>query len=143
MLTKLDESELGSNTVGKATLYDGDLWGYKRIEVKDVSWRFVRYAQYNKAIRMTYTVRGKRKQEIKVFTTVGCLLMDGWERPNPPATFGPPKGDLGARTSRRLSGDSEWESEFQAFLDGYIAGKPDVKILVDCRFGHHDPEQRA
>jgi hypothetical protein len=126
----------------KATLYLGDLWGYDRIEARDVTWRFEPYAQYSKAARVEYTPRGKRKRKTAIITTVPLVILEGWDHPVPPAKYGPIERiseNVVMRSTRRLSCDHEWENEFQAFLEGYLAGSH-ATVLVDFR--KHDPLPR-
>jgi hypothetical protein len=53
----------------RATLYLADLWGYDRVEASDVRWRFEKYAQFARAARVEYTVRGKRMRQTAMITT--------------------------------------------------------------------------
>jgi len=127
----------------KATLYLGVLWGYDRIEACDVTWRFEKYAQYPNAARVEYTIRGKRKQQTAMITTVPLVILDGWGHPDPPPKYTPLErisGHALAQTTRRLACDPEWENEFNAFLYGYLAGLK-TKVLMDFR--KHDPKKSA
>jgi hypothetical protein len=117
----------------KATVYEQDLWGYKRLEVQNLKWTTVPHAQYANAIRIEYTVRGKRKPTVLVVTgRPGLVALDGWDHPEPPATLAPKDEEqaaAGIKETRRASCDPEWDAEFKAFLDGYIAGaKPTVSL---------------
>lgn len=124
----------------KVTLYLGDLWGYDRIEARDVSWIFEPYAQYRNAVRVEYTVRGKHKRETAIITKIPPLLiLDGWGHPNPPPKYSQPEPiseNAVVQSTRRLSCDPEWENEFNAFLNGYLAGS---KATVLSDFRKHDP----
>jgi hypothetical protein len=125
----------------KATLYLAGLWSYDRIEASDVTWRFERYAQFPNAARVEYTVRGKRKRQTAMITTVSLVILDGWGHPEPPPKFGPPKRiteHATAQTTRRLSCDAEWHNEFDAFLYGYLEGSG-TRVLLDLR--GHDPNR--
>ena len=131
---------MAPTTHEKATLYLSDLWGYDRIEVSNVTWRFECYAQYKNAARVEYTRRGKRKPETAMITNIPLVILGGWDHPAPPAKCGPPK-PVGlhaiTQTTRRNSCDPEWEHEFSAFLDGYLAGSH-AAVLADFR--GHDPQ---
>jgi hypothetical protein len=130
---------MNTNLHEKSTLYLADLWGYDRIEASDVTWRFEKYAQFPKAARVEYTVRGKRKRQTAMITTVPLVVLDGWGHPQPPPKFGPPErvaGQTTAQTTRRLSCDPEWQNEFDAFLHGYLEGSK-TRVLLDLR--KHEP----
>lgn len=117
----------------KATFYLGDLYGYDRIEACDVSWIFEPHAQYLNAIRVEYTVRGKR--ETAVITKTPLVILDGWGHPDPPPKWSQPKlmsENIAEQTTRRLSCDPEWQNEFNAFLNGYLAGS-NATVLSDFR----------
>jgi hypothetical protein len=132
---------MSTNLHEKATLYLADLWGYGRVEACNLTWRFEKYAQFPNAARVEYTVRGKRKRQTAMITTVPLVVLDGWGHPDPPAKFGPPEptaGNLTAQSTRRLSCDPEWQNEFDAFLYGYLEGSK-ARVLLDLR--KHDPEK--
>ena len=123
----------------KATLYLAGLWGYDRVEASDVTWRFQKHVQFPNAARLEYTVRGKRKRQTAIVTTVPVVVLDGWGHPAPPPMYGPPTTtgrDYTTQKSRRLSCDSEWQTEFDAFLYGYLQGSK-ARVLLDLR--KHDP----
>jgi len=123
----------------KATLYlADDLWSYDRIEVSGLTWRFQKYAQFPNAVRLEYTVRGKRKPQAAMITTIPVVVLDGWGHPVPPPKFGPPSGGKAytTQTTRRRSCDPEWHHEFDAFLYGYLKGSK-ARVLLDLR--KHDP----
>lgn len=119
----------------KATFYLGDLWGYDRIETRDVSWIFEPYAQHHNAARIEYTVRGKRKRKTAIITTQPLVILDGWGHPDPPPKYSPleqTSGNFKTQSTRRPSCDPEWEHEFNAFLNGYLAGSK-ATVLADFR----------
>jgi len=119
----------------KVTLYLADMWGYDRIEASNVTWRFERYAQFSNAARVEYTVRGRRKQQTAMITTVPLVVLEGWAHPEPPPKFGPPEritGKAVAQATRRPSCDPEWQKEFDAFLYGYLEGSQ-AGVLLDMR----------
>lgn len=119
----------------QATFYLGDLWGYDRIEVRDVNWSFETYAQFASAVRVEYTERGKRKRKTAMITTVPLIILQGWGHPEPPPKWTSPSSEDGSglvQTTRRLSCDPEWQHEFDAFLAGYLAGSHAV-VLADFR----------
>ena len=134
---------MSSNLHEKATLYFADLWGYDRVEACNLTWRFEKYAQFPNAARVEYTVRGKRKRQATMITTVPLVVLDGWGHPDPPPKLGPPEptaGNLTVQTTRRLSCDPEWQNEFDAFLYGYLKGSK-ARVLLDLR--KHDPEKAS
>jgi len=118
----------------RVTMYLQGLWGYERTEIQDVSWNTVRHAQHADAIRIEYTERGKRKPQVIVITdSRGLVLLDEWDHPLPPATFVP--GDekdalVRVKQTKRVSCDPEWDREFQALLDGYLAGSHATHVRV-------------
>lgn len=120
----------------KATVYEQDLWGYRKIEVTNIIWSIVPHAQYANAIKIVYTLRDKRKPSVVIATGGnGIVVLDGWGHPDPPPTFAPKDSqqrEQGIRETRRHSCDPEWDSEFKAFLDGYIAGAH-PSVLLDTR----------
>src|SRR5262245_22095797 len=116
----------------KATLYLADLWGYDRIEAKNVTWSVERYARHGSAARVEYTPRGKRKRETAMITTIPLVILEGWDHPDPPNKYGPTQQrSYGvSRTTRRAGGDPEWDYEFRAFLNGYVAGSQ-AQVILD------------
>ncbi|MGB8368373.1 MAG: hypothetical protein ACLPYZ_18085 [Limisphaerales bacterium] len=127
----------------KATLYlADDLWSYDRIEASDVTWRFEKYAQFPNAARLEYTVRGKKKRQTAMITTIPLVVLDGWDHPVPPPKLAPSKPVTGkgytTQTTRRRACDPEWQAEFDAFLYGYLAGSK-ARVLLDLR--KHDPNR--
>ena len=119
----------------KATLYLADLWGYDRIEAFDVSWSFEKYVKFQKATRVEYTIRGKRKRKTAMITTVSLVILDGWGHPEPPPRYSPPErmsAQVTVLTTRRSSCDPEWQNEFDAFLRGYLEGSK-TRVLLDLR----------
>lgn len=119
----------------KATIYMGDLWGYDRVEASNVTWRFESYAQYENVGRVEYTPRGKRKRKTAMATATPVIILEGWGHPDPPRKWGPIEQFdefTTTQTTRRLACDPEWEHEFQAFLDGYLAGSG-TRVLQDFR----------
>jgi hypothetical protein len=132
---------VSTNLHEKATLYLPDLWAYDRVEACNLTWRFEKYAQFPNAARLEYTVRGKRKRQTAMITTVPLVVLDGWGHPDPPPKFGPPEpaaGDLTVQSTRRRSCDPEWQNEFDAFLYGYLQGSK-AQVLLDLR--KHDPNK--
>jgi hypothetical protein len=130
---------MSTNLHEKATLYLTDLWGYDRVEARNLTWRFENYAQFPNAVRVEYTIRGKRKRQTAMITTVPLIVLEGWDHPDPPLKLGSPEptaGNLTVQSTRRLSCDPEWQNEFDAFLYGYLKGSK-ARVLLDLR--KHDP----
>lgn len=130
---------MDTNIYKNATFYIGDLHGYDRIEVSDVTWRFEKYAQYPNAARVEYTIRGKRKRKTAMITKIPLIILDGWDHPDPPSKFTSLtqlSQGVNMKTTRRNACDPEWENEFEAFLYGYLAGSK-TKVLIDFR--KYDP----
>ena len=119
----------------KATLYLADLWGHDRIEASNVSWSFEKYVEFQKAARVEYTIRGKRKRKTAMITTGSLVILDGWGHPEPPPRYSPPErmsAQVTVLATRRDSCDPEWQNEFDAFLHDYLEGSK-AFVLLDLR----------
>jgi hypothetical protein len=135
---------MSNNLHEKATLYLViDLWAYERIEVCNVTWRFDKYAQFTNAVRLEYTLRGKRKRQTRIITTNPLVVLGGWDHPLPPPKYDQPKRNSGQgdtifvkQTTRYLSADPKWDIEFDAFLHEYLE-RSKARVILDLR--KHDP----
>ena len=131
---------MNTNQHERATLYLADLWGYDRIEASDVTWRFEKYAQFSKAARVEYTVRGKRKRQTAMITTVPLVVLDGWGHPEPPPKFGPPER-IGGQTMAQTYGVSlvtrSGRTSLMLFYMVILEGSK-TRVLLDLR--KHDPK---
>ena len=121
----------------EATLYYNALFGFAKKEIKDVTISKGKYAQYNAAIRIVGTEKGKRKQTADIIKNDAIVLV-GWKHPDPPDAYKdlPPIGNQPRRGSKYAGGDPRYRKEFDKFIDVYLK-KSKVEFL-DLR--NHDPE---
>ena len=106
---------MDTNIYKYATFYIGDLHGYDRIEVSDVTWRFEKYAQYPNAARVEYTIRGKRKRKTAMITKIPLIILDGWDHRSSFKITSLTQLSQGVnmKTTRRNTCDPEWENELK------------------------------
>ena len=129
-------------TVSRATLLcrDGLVGGaYKVLHVRDLEIRNEAYAQYERALIATFTVKGSRRRVSLVDTFAPSLIvLDGWIDPSVPDTYGPEQ-DRGngvvVKTARGLSLAPMWTTEARA------AAQATGKILAD--YHEHDAGGRS
>ena len=122
-----------------------DLWTYSKTEVSNLTWKNTKYAQYPNAVKLEFTVRGKRKGTNAIIKTIPAVVLEGWGHPAPPPKFSAPMlggkslkspVNMSVQENRHSCLDEKWDVEFDAFLDGYVE-KNNVKIILELR--NHDP----
>jgi hypothetical protein len=132
--------------IERGTLYLGNGYAYRRTEARQISHQIGRDAQFAQAIRLTFTHKGRRKPSKKVLTGGQLVILAGWGHSVPPEDWaaGTPLGPIpmawGEVTAtmhhtRYPLGDYRWITEFDAFLDDYLA-RSRAQVLLDFR--EHD-----
>jgi len=135
-----------TKTIERGTLYLGNGYAYRRTEARQIRHQIGRDAQFGQAIRLTFTHKGRRKPSKKVLTRGQLVILAGWGHPVPPGDWsegtplGPMETDWGEATAtmhhtRYPLGDYRWITEFDAFLDDYLA-RSRAQVLLDFR--EHD-----
>lgn len=122
-------------------LYIGGMFGYRRVECRNIEIKIGRYAQHDRALLVQYTEKGKRKAH--QFACYSYRRRDGEQAPGEgtnspfvvvdasiemPATF-ENLGNGGSRT-RFASCDPEWDREFHKALT-----ESGARVLYDGRDG--------
>lgn len=110
----------------KATIYRMSPLGWVRTEEKDVVLSAGPWAQYQRALRVQGTEKGKRKARAHVFATQSVIVLDGWGHPEVPA--------LPQNVGILAYADEENDRGFAAALGAHVAGTG-AKVLVHSRNG--------
>jgi hypothetical protein len=116
-----------------ATIYHrGDFgFAYHRIEVRTVAVVAQKWAQYERALAVSFIEKGKRKARgfVEMYRPE-LVILSGWGHPTPADPF----RDLGGghSVSRASSHDESWGLEFEALIRPVIEASPDV-LLGDYR----------
>lgn len=134
---------------GRATIYKKGGLGMVKVEVSQVSTELTPYAQYQAAVRVRYTAKGKRTEVGYVDTyQPTTLVLDGWGHPAPDSIWDEATrrvDDQGTGTvrGRYTACDPRWQKDFDRMIAAYIA-RTGAKVLRDFR-GHnaHDPMAEA
>ncbi len=113
----------------KATLYYvSGMFGYHKTEAKNVTIELIRYAQYDRAYKVTFVPKGKRSP--KAFVKCGInspfIVVKGFDNPDVASWLTPEEG--GGSMSRYSSCDPRWQSEFDAAIV-----KHGVEVAFDGR----------
>ena len=108
--------KLESKTIpGPATLYQAGSFGYTKVEVKNVSIEVKTVSSCRAAVKVTYTVKGKRSPVAITLTSAPTLaIVEGHGHPAPPDGMEDTPG--GGRVSRFDSFAPEYEAEARVFL---------------------------
>jgi hypothetical protein len=125
----------------KVTIYVGGEYttAPHKIETAKLAVQVGKYAQYGQAIGIFYVPLGKRNLRVHIESyNPYCVILDGWGHPSGPSMMGPasahetPYGSAAVSRSRYLAHDPRYETDFDAFLDGYIA-RSGARVLADFR----------
>ena len=103
----------------RATIYtQGDLGGaYRKTEVRDLTIEVVKYAQYDGALRVTFTPKGARRaRQLTLTYKPALLVLDGWNGPD--MDDGYEKVDEICSRARHLSCSDSWDDEARQALTG-------------------------
>lgn len=139
-----------ANTIERGTLYFGGVFAYQRTEARDLSCEIGPHAQFEKALKITYTRKGARKPSRQIVTRGQLVLLAGWGHPSPTDNWaegkalGPISTDFGEVTAtlhqtRYPMSDPRWIIEFDAFLDNYVRQSGSQVVW---NFRHHDFKDR-
>jgi hypothetical protein len=116
---------------GPATIYHRSQFNYRRLEVRELSVSTERYAQYQRALRIEFVEKGKRRRyAMQQSYRPEVVILAGHGHPVPADAFEDRGG--GCSMSRHLSHGPEWSEEFQALIGPYLAERPGV-LLADYR----------
>lgn len=114
-------------TIAKGTLYlRGEFMGnIHKIEARDIMIETgVKYAQYDNAIRVTWTPKGARRARGTVLTyRPFCVALDGWGHLDPDSMFGKAtETETGVLVShgRHSACSGGWQSDFLVQLAVYL-----------------------
>jgi hypothetical protein len=136
-----------SVTIQRGTIYrSAGGCPYERTEAREIIIQLSRHAQFAAAVIITSTRKGTRKRLQMTYLAGKLVVLEGWGHPPPPGIW-----DKGAsvnsiterrtgitvttRASRNCLGNSSWDTEFNAFLEDYLAHSG-VKMVADYR--EHD-----
>jgi hypothetical protein len=114
-------------TAIQATIYRLGSMGWTSEEVAKLDVSTKVHAQYNHAVRMQYTPRGKRKPVAVVWSSGKSIVIEGWGHPVPAKLEG----------MIQIFDDKTNDAGFSVVIDGWIAAKV-VKVLADFRqYSYH------
>jgi hypothetical protein len=118
--------------IPEGTIYVGGVFGFKKIEARDIIYGFREYAQYTECVFVEFNPKGKRKRwGLNVEEKPKIVILQGWNHPdpNPIYTQDPRNPNL---MMTKISCSPEIDDEFNGFFDGYVS-KSNCKVLVDYR----------
>ncbi len=115
----------------EATIYRRGEFNYRRFEVRSVEVSTEAYAQYERALRFEFVLKGKRQRAgfLESYRPE-VVVLRGHGHPVPADAFEDRGG--GCTMSRHLSHGPEWAEEFEALIGPYLAAHPGV-LLGDYR----------
>ena len=101
-----------------ATLYHETMFGYSVLHVRDLKIEVVKYAQYDKAVRVTFIEKGKRKRVGFMQTSHASLVvLEGHTTINTkPRMETETRNGITIESTRYSSFDARWSEEFDAAL---------------------------
>lgn len=108
-----------------------------KIECKLIQHGKRPYAQYDDATFVYYIPKGKRNQSafVKGYKPY-VLILKGHGHPSPEELFSvslpPSSTGLKSSTSKYMSFDDRYKTDFDAVIDGYLTEKPDL-VIADYR----------
>lgn len=124
----LEFSYNGPATMYLASEFLGNVIG---IDITEIKIKVKKYAQYDKALHVTYIPKGKRNPRSTILTySPYILVLKGYNTPVPQSTMKPMAP--GVQQSIYSSFDDRWQSDFDKVVDDYIADHPD-SVLFDAR----------
>ncbi len=138
-----------NQVIPKATLYiiiseNIRSYGYKRIEARNVHHETIEHAGYQKAVRVEFIPKGKRKpREIIDIDNPTLVILEGWGHPEirDSRQFLDNKDGIVSYIYRHDWISEEWNNEFNEFLRRYLEESSSVVVLADYR-GHNTLESK-
>lgn len=120
---------------GKYTIYVSKIFGYEKVEVTDIEYGLVEYAQYCDAVRIDFLPKRKRlRRRIIEGFKPKIVILEGWGHPDPAPMY--EKFDSKVTGVEmfvtRKSGDPSIETDFTTFLKNYIDRSKSV-VIIDYR----------
>jgi predicted ABC-type ATPase len=118
---------------GPATMYLASefMGNINKIDVTDIKIKAKKYAQYEKALSVTFIPKGKRSPGGTTLTySPYILVLKGYNTPVPQSSMKPIAP--GVEQSIYTSFDDRWQADFDKVVDDYIAEHPD-SVLFDAR----------
>jgi predicted ABC-type ATPase len=118
---------------GPATMYLASefMGNINKIDVTDIKIKAKKYAQYEKALSVTFIPKGKRSPRGTTLTySPYILVLKGYNTPVPQSSMKPIAP--GVEQSIYTSFDDRWQTDFDKIVDDYIAEHPD-SVLFDAR----------
>lgn len=108
---------MSDKTFNRATVYQNGLGGYRSQRVRGLIIREgVRYAQFDAAVQLTFTPKGKRKARRQHLTDeLSLVVVEGWGAPEYDVDSMRATGPMTSQ-SRHLACSPEWQGEFDAWL---------------------------
>ena len=118
--------------IPQGTIYVGGVFGFEKIEARDIIHGFREYAQYAECVFVEFTPKGKRKRwRLGVEEKPKIVILEGWNHPDPhPIYTQDPRNPNVMMT--KISCSPEIDVEFNSFFDDYVS-KINCKVLVDYR----------
>ena len=131
--------------IERGTVYWGAAFGGKKREARGITIKLERYAQYEAAIIIDCVMKKGRNPSQLTLTDGWLVILEGWDHPNPPGTFGPGVPLVGDPTTTVHGqsyplGDPRWLAGFSTFLDGYVA-RTGAVIAADFRAHDFKPRE--
>jgi hypothetical protein len=109
-------------TIG-ATLYLGGLFGWRRVAVHLVETKFVKYAQYDRAIAVRMREPRQKNDRHPVLTEGRLVILTGQGHPEAPSGYTESGGRRYAaldRESKFPMADPRYDEEFDDWLSAYL-----------------------
>lgn len=121
----------------KVTIYIEGMFGFSHVEASACEVEVRPYAQYPRAVHLTFIPKGARKPRGTVKyphgdrTGAGVVMLEGWGHPeNLVEVFR--RVDENGGITRYLSCDPRWATEFNEAFDAYVA-KTGATVIADYR----------
>lgn len=108
--------------------------GYSRIEAKKIETWIAPYAQYNNAVYLRYTPRGKRKARQLVQSDPNAVILHGWNHPEPEKwDMVKESEEVTVKTGKFSAFDPAWRVLFNSWIVDYVKDKAPTMIAIDYR----------
>lgn len=123
---------------GKVTMYvKGEFLGnVVKIEAKEAEIEIKPFAQYTKAVHVTFKKPRQKKARCLVQSySPSLLVLEGWGHPDPASPWTPPverENGVTVRESKYSSCDERWQSDFNGTMAEYLE-KNGATVVADFR----------